>query len=163
MGFRVHAEGCPQGCIELAVLRHNREKAKKRGDHYIEVLMFERPLGDPWEGQLHMPGTTLYMFDAESGDRCEKMWARLAAEINSADLSPKTAHYLDTHLTTHAKRERGPCMHNIHVIWSVNASESFPKGTWHHVRELPEHTIDHHVDMINKIVKAGDLGQIGFW
>jgi hypothetical protein len=138
-----------QACIELAVVRRSPVT-----DKAVEIYLNTRPPGDPWEGQLHMPGTTLYMFDAEKGHCSEELWQRLTREIGWAgQLDAMSAPYIATHLTTHAKRERGPCMHNIHVL-DVSAGAQVLSGQWFLIDDIPDTIIDHHADMIQKIIES---------
>ena len=138
---------CPQSCIELAVLRKNPSNP-----NVIEILMKQRPETDiHWAGELHMAGTTTYMFDGEQGDRGEALWSRLERETGLANLSEDSTTFITLHFTTHETRERGPCMHAVVAIEAPHGFEP-SKGEWYNVGEPPDHTIDHHMHMIAKII-----------
>ncbi len=137
----------PQFSIELAVLRPD---ASMNADRH-EVFLIQRPNDDPyWPGELHIPGTTMYMLDDEAS-----MWKRLLDSellVAKDGRRPAMKTQFAFHMTTtRAERARGPGMHAVFYAW-VPPGTTFENGVFYPMRTLPTNTIGHHRRMIGLLV-----------
>lgn len=121
-----------------------------------EVLLTQRPDGDPWEGQWHVPGTVLLPTDRiEHTHDYRDAFARLLGKNGELKSGVKMAgEPVEVH-TERRKSRRGAELSVVHYVPVVGEPEV---GGYFSMDDFPHNVpsrgvIEHHVPMIQKAVK----------
>ncbi len=147
--FTVLAGMLPQPVVEMVILRANQETGA------IEVLLIERPEGDPvWPGMIHTPGTALRWADFNHTQGVlAAAFERLRGLGGESGLDFSEPQFVKV---IHRMVRRGPEVAQIFWAWVYGDPVLAAGARWVHVRELDslDNLIEHHHEHIRLAVEA---------
>lgn len=137
------------GTVELVPLRDK--------DDSVDVLLIQRPKGDPWEGQWHVPGTVILPTDElKHPHDYEAPLGRLIGSKGELKSGVKILEEPKELWTERRKTRRGD---ELSVVHRVLVEGEPSEGQFFSAEDFPYNVpesgvIDHHVGFVERAVKS---------